>query len=146
MGYLSFLIFICLSASAYDVKDRRIPNKLLFGFLTIQLLYLGLETSHVDSMLIVISIGLVAFKLGWIGAGDVKYASVLSLSIPVAMLYEVALLTAYSGGGLVAFYYVKHRLTPGSQIQNVTLPYGVAISVGFFVTIASYQLQHQQLL
>ncbi|MCW8344693.1 prepilin peptidase [Vibrio sp. ZSDZ65] len=136
----------CFFVSIFDVKNRRIENKILFGFLAIQLVCLGFENSHVDSMLVVLFIGLIIFRFGWIAAGDVKYAGVLSLSIPMAMLYEAMLFTAYSGGVLVLCYYVKHRMTPGSQIQDVTLPYGVAISVGFFLTIASHQLQSQQLL
>ncbi|MGF1748009.1 A24 family peptidase [Vibrio cionasavignyae] len=146
MVYLSLLALTCFIVSIFDVKNRRIKNKLLFGLLAIQLVCLGFENTHVDSMLVVLFIGLIIFRFGWIAAGDVKYAGVLSLSIPMAMLYEAVLFTAYSGGVLVLFYYVKHRMTPGSQIQDVTLPYGVAISVGFFLTIASHQLQSQQLL
>ncbi|MFA0085639.1 prepilin peptidase [Vibrio sp. 10N.261.51.F12] len=141
--YLGVLLAMCVLVSLYDIKMRTISNRLLCLFLLFQVAFLKHEI-NVESMFIVFSLGLIVYKFGWIGGGDVKYITVLSLSLPINLIVEALLLTAFSGVPLILVYYVKHKFTPGSRIKDVTLPYGVAISIGFYLSILSYhhQLSH----
>ncbi|MGF1776253.1 prepilin peptidase [Vibrio nomapromontoriensis] len=146
MLYIAVTLLFCCLLAILDIRSRVLPNKLLLVLLISQLLFLGIDAINIVPFIIIMAFGLLTFALGYIGAGDVKYAAILALALPLPQLVEALMLTAYSGGVLILFYYLKHRMTPGSLIQDVTLPYGVAISVGFFLTIASHQLQSQQLL
>lgn len=99
------------------------------------------------SMFILLFLGLFFNFCGLLGAGDIKYAAVLSLSLPMELLPQALLLTMLTGGVLALFYLFLHlirRAKPkvcGSLEEaqyNPGIPYGVAISVGFYVMILSH--------
>ena len=87
-----------------------------------------------------LGIGLILYKLIWIGAGDIKYASALSLTIPVHDLIWALVMMAFSGGVLVVFYLVKKKLISKILARETLndqkgIPYGIAISIGFYLVI-----------
>lgn len=125
--------------SATDFLYRKIQNNALYVLLLLQCSLSPLDIQTI-SFLLVLSIGLVLYKLIWIGAGDIKYASVLSLTIPVHDLVWALVMMALSGGILVVFYLVKTKLINKILAKKTLndqkgIPYGVAISIGFYLVI-----------
>lgn len=125
--------------SATDFLYRKIQNNALYVLLILQCSLSPLDIQTI-SFLLVLSIGLVLYKLIWIGAGDIKYASVLSLTIPVHDLVWALVMMAFSGGILVVFYLVKTKLINKILAKKTLndqkgIPYGVAISIGFYLVI-----------
>ena len=125
--------------SATDFLYRKIQNNALYVLLLLQCSLSPLDIQTI-SFLLVLSIGLVLYKLIWIGAGDIKYASVLSLTIPVHDLVGALVMMAFSGGILVVFYLVKTKLINKILAKKTLndqkgIPYGVAISIGFYLVI-----------
>lgn len=125
--------------SASDFLYRKIQNNTLCVLLLLQCFLSPLDIQAI-SFLLVLSIGLILYKLIWIGAGDIKYASVLSLTIPVHDLVWALVMMAFSGGVLVVFYLVKTKLISKILAKKTLndqkgIPYGVAISIGFYLVI-----------
>lgn len=125
--------------SATDFLYRKIQNNALYVLLLLQCSLSPLDIQTI-SFLLVLSIGLILYKLIWIGAGDIKYASVLSLTIPVHDLVWALVMMAFSGGILVVFYLVKTKLINKILAKKTLndqkgIPYGVAISIGFYLVI-----------
>ncbi|GAL28801.1 type IV prepilin peptidase TadV/CpaA [Vibrio variabilis] len=117
-------------------------NKLIGLLLAIQFLGIYLDQMYVTSFLIVLLLGLVIFGLRVMGAGDIKYAAVLALTLPTQWLLPALVLTALSGGVLAAIYltWFKFRQLKGIQVTAPGLPYGVAISLGFYFPILNHYL------
>ena len=82
-----------------------------------------------------LGIGLILYKLIWIGAGDIKYVVILSLSVPVDDLLLAFVLTAISGGILAITYLVSKKLIRNKVGVQEGIPYGIAISIGFYLVI-----------
>ncbi|MCX2758859.1 prepilin peptidase [Vibrio sp. Sgm 22] len=151
--FLSSLLFQCLYISYIDVTSRTITN---FQLLLLIFVHLFIFMSfHWDvltySILIVLCSGWVIYTLGLLGAGDIKYAAVLSLSLPMDLLSQALLLTTLTGGVLAFIYLLLHlvrrvkaNLYKGmEEVQyNPGIPYGVAISVGFYVMIFSHWVNY----
>lgn len=97
------LLIVLASAVYFDVRERRIPNRLivlsLLVFPTLVVLSNGFSfdiiKAHLLTVLIVFSVGLVFWLTGWMGAGDVKLLGVLGILFPVhqagILLINVAL-------------------------------------------------------
>ncbi|MEZ9546456.1 peptidase [Vibrio sp. 10N.286.45.A3] len=137
--YLVGLAILIIYVSATDFLYRKIQNNALYVLLLLQCSLSPLDIQTI-SFLLVLSIGLVLYKLIWIGAGDIKYASVLSLTIPVHDLVGALVMMAFSGGILVVFYLVKTKLINKILAKKTLndqkgIPYGVAISIGFYLVI-----------
>ncbi|MFA0037453.1 prepilin peptidase [Vibrio chagasii] len=130
---------LIIYVSASDFLYRKIQNNTLCVLLLLQCFLSPLDIQAI-SFLLVLSIGLILYKLIWIGAGDIKYASVLSLTIPVHDLVWALVMMAFSGGVLVVFYLVKTKLISKILAKKTLndqkgIPYGVAISIGFYLVI-----------
>lgn len=89
----------------FDIKERRVPNRLLLVFIIIVPLLLVWRYEflprqllpHLVCALIVFSVGLVFWLLGWMGAGDVKLLGVLGLFFPYQQAADLLLNTAFAG-------------------------------------------------
>lgn len=140
--YILLLVAVCLLLSFYDLKQNRLSNKLIGLLLVIQFLGIYLDQMYVTSFLTVLLSGLVIFGLRVMGAGDIKYASVLALTLPTQWLLPALVLTALSGGFLAVIYFArfKVRQLQGIQVTAPGLPYGVAISLGFYFPILNHYL------
>lgn len=87
-------------------------------------------------------IGLILYKLIWIGAGDIKYVVILSLTIPINDLLLAYILTAFAGGILAFSYLVSRNLFKRNPYAKDGIPYGIAISVGFYLVILTLSTPH----
>jgi len=142
---------VCLIASYFDVRARRIPNWLT-GSLTIAAVALhsfsGLRAAviSIGVMLVLTLLGTLVYSRGGIGGGDVKLAIAVSgmLSYPLCVPF---LLYTMLGGGLLSIAFVLVRgsfresfsravAMTASGPQAVTsdksqsLPYAVAFAFG----------------
>jgi prepilin peptidase CpaA len=79
--------------------------------------------------------GLIVYSLIWIGAGDIKYVAALSLTIPLNDLLWAFVMTAFSGGVLASIYLINKKLARKKPNDQQGIPYGIAISVGFYLVI-----------
>ncbi|CAK2021435.1 membrane hypothetical protein [Vibrio crassostreae] len=86
--------------------------------------------------------GLILYKLIWIGAGDIKYVVILSLTIPVNDLLLAYILTAFAGGILALAYLISKNLIRGNAHKQEGIPYGIAISIGFYLVILTQSTPH----
>ena len=102
------LIFVLLLASAFDVRQRRIPNRLLAASLLIALalhLASGTPSALLTTYLAGFGVGLLMFLplylLGGMAAGDVKLMATVGAFTGPAMALQIAL-AAFCAGGLMA--------------------------------------------
>ncbi|GAL28826.1 type IV prepilin peptidase TadV/CpaA [Vibrio variabilis] len=132
---------VCLG----DISSRRISNRLVAMLLLCSFVLVlsqgHLLASHLLALVLTFLIALVGFYTKVFGGGDAKLLTAFSLSLPLSLIDDALFLVAISGGLLAVFYLVKYRLlklVPTDEILG--LPYGLAISTGFYITILSYYL------
>jgi prepilin peptidase CpaA len=98
-----FLVAIVSIAVVYDVRTRRIPNRLILCgvFGGIALSAIGGMNTVIDSLLglgLAVGIGLVPFAMGWLGAGDVKFLGTVGALVGVALVPRTILFAGITGG------------------------------------------------
>ncbi|MEZ9246023.1 prepilin peptidase [Vibrio lentus] len=152
LGYLILLFICCLGICLFDYQKRIISNRILLVLILIQSIpLLKLSVVYFESVSIVFFFGMVIYSYHILAAGDIKYAAVLSLSIPMELLPSALLLTMLVGGVLASFYLlfnlalrIKANVYGGIDHSqyNTGIPYGVAISVGFYVMIFSHWVSY----
>jgi|TARA_Y100000588_G_scaffold91651_1_gene99012 prepilin peptidase CpaA len=86
--------------------------------------------------------GLILYALIWVGAGDIKYAAVLSLVIPLKDLPWSLVMTAFAGGFLAIIYLFSRKLVTNTSNPQEGIPYGIAISIGFYLIILTQNTPH----
>lgn len=98
------VIVSSLTGMIYDLKERRIPNKLTFPILisglAIHFLYGGLNGALLSLAAAFIG-GAVLFVfhlMGGMGAGDVKFMAAVGAILGIEKVLTVLLLTAFLGG------------------------------------------------
>ena len=164
-GAFGLFCLLCLAAAVFDLWKMIIPNAvsillvaLFFANALVLTFVSGYSVawlSHLGAMAAVLFVGLVAYRFGVLGAGDVKLLSAVSLWAgfektllePVVLdylLFDYLILVALFGGGLSLGLLLLRRLLVGllllqSSPQNITLPryllprehmpYGVAIAL-----------------
>ncbi|MEZ9157251.1 peptidase [Vibrio lentus] len=144
--YLLILAIVCVYVSVTDFLYRKIQNYALLILLFLQCFLSPLDI-QIMSFLLVLGGGLLAYALIWIGAGDIKYAAVLSLTIPLNDLLWAFVMTAFAGGFLSVIYLVNNKLISKKLIRKASndqqgIPYGIAISIGFFLVILTQNTPH----
>lgn len=139
--YLLVLAIACLYVSITDFLHRKIQNNALLLLLLLQIFLSPLDL-QITTFLLVLGIGLILYALIWIGAGDIKYAAVLSLTIPLNDLPWAYIMTAFAGGFLAIIYLVTRKLISNTSSSQEGLPYGIAISVGFYLIILTQNTPH----
>ena len=164
-GAFALFCLLCLAALAFDLWKMIIPNAvslLLVALFVVNGLfltfYVGYQVnwlSHLGALGAVLVVGLIAYRFGALGAGDVKLLSAISLWAgfernlidPLILefyLFDYLILVALCGGLLSLSLLVIRRLLVGvllfqSTPENIALPrfllprehlpYGVAIAV-----------------
>jgi len=133
IGVLSILVVY------FDCRYRRIPNNICAIILFVSL-YLAVEGNnislHLTSGLIIFLSTAILFKFNIFGAGDSKLLTAYSMALLPNQLLDAVILTLLFGGLLSLFYLIKDRLIlKKSRKDEHGLPYGVAISFGFYITI-----------
>ena len=144
--YLLILVIVCVYVSATDFLYRKIQNYALLILLFLQCFLSPLDI-QIMSFLLVLGGGLIVYALIWIGAGDIKYAAVLSLTIPLSDLLWAFVMTAFTGGFLAVIYLVYNKLISKRLVKKTSngqqgIPYGIAISVGFYLVILTQNTPH----
>ncbi|EKO3783789.1 prepilin peptidase [Vibrio harveyi] len=139
--YLLVLAIACLYVSITDFLHRKIQNNALLLLLLLQSFLSPLDL-QITTFLLVLGIGLILYALIWIGAGDIKYAAVLSLTIPLNDLPWAYIMTAFAGGFLAIIYLITRKLISNTSSSQEGIPYGIAISVGFYLIILTQNTPH----
>lgn len=139
--YLLVLAIACLYVSITDFLHRKIQNNALLLLLLLQSFVSPLDL-HITTFLLVLGAGLILYALIWIGAGDIKYAAVLSLTIPLNDLPWAYIMTVFSGGFLAIIYIITRKLISNTSSSQEGIPYGIAISVGFYLIILTQNTPH----
>ncbi|WP_081094913.1 MULTISPECIES: prepilin peptidase [Vibrio] len=139
--YLLVLAIACVYVSFVDFICRRIHNYTLLILLLLQSFFSPLDI-QITTFLLVLGVGLILYALISIGAGDIKYAAVLSLSIPLHDLPWAYILTAFAGGFLAVIYLIGQKLISNTSSNKEGIPYGIAISVGFYLVILTQNTPH----
>lgn len=152
---------VCMAANS-DVRYFRIPNivsvLVLIGFLVSytgialipgdhMVFFYGLKT-HIFSIVVMFLLTLILFFLRVIGAGDAKFASALAIWLPVHPALMMFIFYASLVGGVMGILtIILHRLKPIKSPKSGTwlaaaqegqnrIPYGLALSLGFILTLA----------
>lgn len=133
------LLLLLLVAALTDLCQRRIPNILLaFG----ALIGLGASLSGfgmvpASQALLGAGIGFLFFLLpyvfGRMGAGDVKFLTVIGLFVGPVAVMKVALYAMLAGGVLALLLLC---LRTGRFIEGKNIPYAVGISIGALLVLA----------
>ncbi|MCR9642488.1 prepilin peptidase [Vibrio alginolyticus] len=132
---------MCLYVSIVDFLHRKIQNNALLLLLLLQSFLSPLDL-QITTFLLVLGIGLILYALIWIGAGDIKYAAVLSLTIPLNDLPWAYIMTAFAGGFLAVIYLITRKIISNKVNIQEGIPYGIAISVGFYLIILTQNTPH----
>lgn len=126
-----FIILLLIKLSWTDIRVRVISNRVVTLLLAVILIftYLKYDTVFIFPALVSLSVGFILFTLKVIGAGDIKLISVLMLAIPNFQIMSFLFFTAFSGLLLIIVGWLFFK----NEIKTKGLPYGVAISTGFFI-------------
>lgn len=126
-----FIILLLINLSWTDIRVRVISNRVVTLLLAVILIftYLKYDTVFIFPALVSLSVGFILFTLKVIGAGDIKLISVLMLAIPSFQIMSFLFFIAFSGLLLIIFGWLFFK----NEIKTKGLPYGVAISTGFFI-------------
>lgn len=142
-----FLLFSMLAVLYFDITRFIIPNWLVGGLLLLYPLAVYLSPVPVDwkmalaGMLIVFAVGYFVFAMNWMGGGDIKLITVLSLWVGWEKLLPFVLGFALLGGVLsvsvlvirkaVPFLVRRNDSLPRLFRHNEPVPYGIAIAAAF---------------
>ncbi|WP_418641449.1 A24 family peptidase [Vibrio chaetopteri] len=134
--YLKLTAALYLLVCFCDLRWRKIPNNLLLALLLVQLIGVYFSNFFIGSSILILALGMLAYSVGICGAGDVKFCALAALSLPISSLSVALILTALMGGGLAVMFMLLGWLTRRrpNPVNYRQLPYGVAISLGFYIT------------
>lgn len=129
LGIIILLAVICYT----DVRQRIISNKviLLLFVLILPYAYVTFKEVYILNALFTLAVGFLLFSFGIIGAGDIKLLAVLMLTVPTQQIMAFLFLTSFFGFLLIVIGWLFFR----QNIKTQGLPYGVAISLGFLLTM-----------
>ncbi|MGY6569173.1 MAG: A24 family peptidase [Salinarimonas sp.] len=144
---------LLILAAIYDVFTMTIPNKIslaLIALFAIVAPFVGMDwwtaLMHVGAGVMVLTIGIGLFAMGWVGGGDVKLAAATSLWIGFGLMLDYFLIVAIAGGLLTLAIIILRRLPlPDaarrqewlSRLYNPTngVPYGVALAAAAIIVL-----------
>nr|WP_255555033.1 A24 family peptidase [Moritella sp. 24] len=136
---LYFIGVVSIGVIYSDCRYRHISNKIC-AIIFFTSLYVSIERNNIPTSLfscfIVFLSTAMLFKFNIMGAGDSKLATAFSIALLPSEIVDAAMLVLFLGGLLALFYLIKDRLILKlSREHERGLPYGVAISFGFYITI-----------
>lgn len=163
----SLIIFLEIAALVYvsitDIAARIIPNTVCLMIAVLAISNQMLVSSPLQFLAsLLISLGmflalLLVHSRGWMGGGDVKLLTVVSMGLPAMAVIGFLTSTVMAGGVLAIFHlilrYLPYPARPpaGSSIarriyaierwrnlRRAPLPYGVAIACGGIFTLISH--------
>lgn len=125
-----FLLYVCYT----DITARIIKNKtvIIVAILSIIIGIIKYNIPEIALPLFILFIGIILSSLGFFGAGDIKLIFALSLSLSNSLIISFILMTAISGLIVV----IPIIITSIYRKKKITVPYGIAISLGYlFITV-----------
>ena len=145
-----------------DLCSYTIPNSVSVALLVLFVVaapFSGAEVSplsHFYSFLVVFAVGLIAYRFGVFGGGDIKSWTAVALWYDLHDLPAQVLWVTLIGGGLgvlvlglrylAASQFVQHLPTrfhgPRLLRMGEPIPYGVAIAAGTFLTVSHIDIFH----
>ena len=158
-------LLVC-TAALTDVRWRRIPNLLTFPAIGLGLVFHlatagweGLFFSLSGAVLAPVVLALLHAGRGF-GMGDLKLVAAIGAILGPRLGAAAVLVSAIAGGLVAAVWILKSRRVqvlrllpfarrlaereaalqgsrPAEPIRKLTIPYGVAISIGTFITLAA---------
>ena len=150
VGFVLYAVLM-LTAAITDIWRYVIPNLLCLAVLLL-FIVVALASpfpvpwwSHLGAAAIFFVPGIILYAVGWMGAGDVKLITVVSLWAGLTLLPQLLLAIAISGGVLSAALLLVRRLLPmlllpieGSEhwklpkflLKGAPVPYGIGIAAG----------------
>ncbi len=164
---VALLIPLTVAIAYYDVRYRRIPNKLvlitLIGGIAINVFFGGLNgaLSSVGGCALGLGLMLIPHVLGTMGAGDVKLFAAICAVLGLPMVIPAFIAVVLTGGALALYTMIRSGtvfstlhgvirifvgLFPGWEMPRFTvppdrrhtIPYGVAITIGTLVSLAFF--------
>lgn len=149
MVFTLFLLACMVAVIWFDVTRYLIPNWLNGLILAAYPLAVFMAPAGVDwknallGMVIVFVLGYIMFALKWMGGGDVKLITVLSLWVGFQSLAQFIFLFAIIGGVFSIALLVGRKIIPHVNKSGKPLPrllrpgepvaYGLAIALGFLI-------------
>ena len=136
------LALMALAAAVWDIRTRTIPNSLNAAIAVLAIpFWFASGLAIWPDMAIQVGIGAavlglfaIAFAMGAMGGGDVKFVAAIALWLPPAAVLALLVIMSLAGGALTLVMLVRHRLTRAQH--KLEIPYGVAIAVGGMWLIA----------
>lgn len=133
---LGTLAALLLAACWCDWKSRTIPNGLNLAIALLAIPFwwsTGLAlwpdaALQVGVATIVFGLFAIAFAMGAMGGGDVKLIGALSLWLPFQAVIALLVVMSLAGGALTLALWLRHKL--GKRVEQLEIPYGVAIAFG----------------
>lgn len=146
------VVFPLVLGAISDIRSMRIGNSIVVALLAAYLAFamtseapLRDELGSVGVALVVFLVGFLMFCRGWIGGGDVKFASVIILWVGSTHVIDFLLYASLLGGALTVMI-VKLRAQPlPTPLSNIhwlanlhahdRIPYGVALAGAAFLVL-----------
>jgi Flp pilus assembly protein protease CpaA len=145
---ISKLLTVALLALAtmFDVKSRRIPNRLTVtsavGGLAVHTAFEGWTGAQWAVLGLLSGLGalMVPFLLGWVGAGDVKLLAAIGALQGPTLVLTAALYGAAAGGlfsvtVLLVSRFCQRKTEANVNPQKLTLPYGPPLALGTLLAL-----------
>ena len=146
---------IALIAIYYDVRWRRIPNWLTYPAMLLGFIVHGITEgwngvlSSGGGMAVGLIIFLIFYLLRLMGGGDVKLMAAMGALVGIKLTGMMFFISAFAGA-LISIAMLLHALSKNrlknengktrkylsrDLLKNLTVPYGVAISMGAVITL-----------
>jgi prepilin peptidase CpaA len=132
------LLGLLVAGAIQDILSFRLANWLtlataVVGFAWVLLMAPSITfvVLHIAAGMVMLGIGILAFRFEMLGGGDVKWLAALALWVGLSIdLVRFLMLTTFIGGLLAVAVLLLSRLKPGYGLQagKRHLPYGVAIA------------------
>ena len=135
------LLVVLIPSLYYDLVQSRIPNFLtlsgmVFGILAAFLLGSpGQIQGHLFGLVLGFGFFYILYLFGWVGGGDVKLMGAIGSLKGVVFLINVLIYTSILGG-LIALLFLGKALFKKEKIRHLKVPYGTAICLGTFLSLA----------
>lgn len=140
-AYALALIIAAIGA-VMDVRSRKLPNAICLALAFANVLALSLvgdlslALSGLMHAAVALIVGMLLFRLGWIGGGDAKFYAAAGLGLPMAVALPLLGWTSVGGLVLLIAMVATRSATGKSAISSGwSVPYGMAIFLGFAATL-----------
>ena len=141
---------VLVAAAASDVISRRIPNSSVLALAALYAVwaFVGPHASLLNGLLssleacaVVFAVSFAFYSLGFVGAGDSKLMTVVTLFVGWAHLVQFVLITSLVGGAIAIANILSRPMQALVRLQTRDfgavrgVPYGAAIAAGGVLTL-----------